>query len=115
MFKATPCSRGGGPSEKKLLHGKLLSSSSFLHLRLSLSRSFANDSLSGMPISVTLGVTYPRSNPRVSFFFSFGRPGTTGRTTSLFRRRVFGDALFHAAHTTTGYVSGEQDRLLTVF
>lgn len=36
-FKATPCSRGGGPSEKKLLHGKFLSfSPSFLPFLLPL-------------------------------------------------------------------------------
>lgn len=64
----------------------------------------ARDLLSGMPISATRGVTYPRSSPRVSFF-SLARPKTRTRTTTS--RRLFRSCVWRnlSYASTRGWVT----------
>lgn len=118
-LKATPCSRGGGPSEKKLLHGKFLSFLSNPFFPSSPPAPFpcfllprARDLLSGMPISATRGVTYPRSSPRVSFFSPVLGDEDENDDVAMSLSVVCLEKPLLREHTGMGYVSGEQDRLL---
>lgn len=92
-LKRRRASREGGPSEKKLLHGKFLSFSilplSFLSSSLFALSPRARDLLPGMPISATRGVTYPRSPFSCFLFLAHPRRTRTRERRRRRRRRLF--------------------------